>query len=55
MYSKKPGTDSPLFAFDNVVATPHLGAWTEEAPVRASTFIAEQVAAVLRASSPATP
>ena len=28
VYAKEPCTDSPLFEFDNVVATPHLGAST---------------------------
>jgi len=47
VYPKEPTTESPLFAFDCVVATPHLGASTVEAQLRASTIIAEQVAAVL--------
>ena len=39
--------DFPLLAFDNVVATPHLGASTEEAQDKAGTIIAEQVMAGL--------
>ena len=31
VYAEEPCTDSPLFGMDNVVATPHLGASTEEA------------------------
>jgi D-3-phosphoglycerate dehydrogenase len=47
VYPKEPTTESPLFKYENVVATPHLGASTVEAQLRASTIIAEQVAAVL--------
>lgn len=31
VYAEEPCTDSPLFGMENVVATPHLGASTEEA------------------------
>src|SRR3954452_1929555 len=31
VYAKEPCTDSPLFELENVVATPHLGASTDEA------------------------
>ena len=31
VYASEPCTDSPLFTLDNVVATPHLGASTDEA------------------------
>src|SRR4051812_13666079 len=37
VYAAEPCTDSPLFAFDNVVATPHLGASTAEAQDKAGT------------------
>jgi D-3-phosphoglycerate dehydrogenase len=37
----------PLLAFDNVVATPHLAASTDEAQDRAGVIVAEQVAAAL--------
>lgn len=47
VYPTEPTTESPLFKYDNVVCTPHLGASTVEAQLRASTIIAEQVAAVL--------
>ena len=47
VYPKEPTTESPLFKYPNVVATPHLGASTVEAQLRAGTIIAEQVAAVL--------
>ena len=35
VYAKEPCTDSPLFGFDQVVATPHLGASTDEAQEKA--------------------
>ena len=43
VYAKEPCTDSPLFAFDNVVATPHLGASTSEAQEKAGTQVARSV------------
>src|SRR5665647_1801297 len=48
VYPKEPTTESPLFKYDSVVATPHLGASTVEAQLRAGTIIAEQVAAILK-------
>lgn len=48
VYEQEPCTDSPLFAFDSVVATPHLGASTAEAQDKAGLMIAEQIAAGLR-------
>ncbi|HOU28833.1 MAG TPA: phosphoglycerate dehydrogenase [Thermoleophilia bacterium] len=47
VYPTEPTTESPLFKYESVVATPHLGASTVEAQLRAGTIIAEQVAAVL--------
>jgi len=43
VYSKEPCIDSPLFAFDNVVVTPHLGASTHEAQEKAGTQVARSV------------
>jgi D-3-phosphoglycerate dehydrogenase / 2-oxoglutarate reductase len=43
VYAKEPCTDSPLFGFDNVVATPHLGASTAEAQEKAGTQVARSV------------
>jgi D-3-phosphoglycerate dehydrogenase len=43
VYSTEPCTDSPLFGFDNVVATPHLGASTHEAQEKAGTQVARSV------------
>lgn len=43
VYAKEPCTDSPLFGFDNVIATPHLGASTAEAQEKAGTQVARSV------------
>jgi len=48
VFEVEPTTESPLFAFDNVIVTPHLGASTEEAQDRAGEQIADLVAAGLR-------
>ncbi len=45
VYASEPCTDSPLFGLDNVVATPHLGASTEEAQEKAGIAVAESVVA----------
>jgi D-3-phosphoglycerate dehydrogenase len=45
VYATEPCTDSQLFALDNVVATPHLGASTEEAQEKAGVAVAESVVA----------
>jgi D-3-phosphoglycerate dehydrogenase len=46
VYAQEPYT-GPLLELDNVVATPHLAASTEEAQDRAGVIVAEQVAAAL--------
>jgi len=43
VYSREPCTDSPLFGLDSVVATPHLGASTDEAQERAGIAVAMSV------------
>lgn len=43
VFSSEPCTESPLFGLPNVVATPHLGASTQEAQDKAGVTIAEQV------------
>jgi D-3-phosphoglycerate dehydrogenase len=43
VFSTEPCTDSPLFALDEVVATPHLGASTDEAQERAGIAVAVSV------------
>jgi D-3-phosphoglycerate dehydrogenase len=48
VYAKEPCTASPLFAFDNVVATPHLGASTVEAQDKAGLAVARSVKLALR-------
>jgi len=47
VFSSEPMTESPLFAFPNVIVTPHLGASTAEATDRAGYQAAEQVVAAL--------
>lgn len=43
VFSTEPMTESPLFALDAVVVTPHLGASTREAQDKAADTIAQQV------------
>jgi len=43
VFSKEPMTESPLFALDSVVVTPHLGASTREAQDKAGDTIADMV------------
>jgi D-3-phosphoglycerate dehydrogenase len=43
VFAKEPTTDSPLFALESVVVSPHLGASTAEAQDKAGVTIAEQV------------
>ncbi|HMT32274.1 MAG TPA: phosphoglycerate dehydrogenase [Dermatophilaceae bacterium] len=43
VFAKEPCTDSPVFEFDNVVVTPHLGASTEEAQEKAGVSVARSV------------
>jgi D-3-phosphoglycerate dehydrogenase len=47
VFAEEPLTESPLFALDSVVVTPHLGASTKEAQDKAGTTIAEQVVLAL--------
>ncbi|MHB8242085.1 MAG: phosphoglycerate dehydrogenase [Solirubrobacteraceae bacterium] len=47
VFPSEPMTESPLFAYSNVVVTPHLGASTAEATDRAGYQSAEQVVAAL--------
>jgi len=48
VYPKEPTTDDVLFKYDQVVNTPHLGASTKEAQLRAGVQTAEQVALALK-------
>jgi D-3-phosphoglycerate dehydrogenase len=43
VFASEPCTDSPLFELDNVVATPHLGASTDEAQEKAGIAVAKSV------------
>ncbi|MEU0022729.1 phosphoglycerate dehydrogenase [Streptomyces rochei] len=43
VYATEPCTDSPLFQFDQVVCTPHLGASTDEAQEKAGIAVANSV------------
>ncbi|GAA5150702.1 phosphoglycerate dehydrogenase [Nocardioides marinquilinus] len=43
VFAVEPCTDSPLFDLENVVATPHLGASTEEAQEKAGVAVARSV------------
>ncbi|WP_413801613.1 phosphoglycerate dehydrogenase [Streptomyces iranensis] len=43
VFSQEPCTESPLFEFDNVVVTPHLGASTGEAQEKAGIAVARSV------------
>ena len=47
VFPEEPITEHPLFEFENVVVTPHLGASTAEAQDRAGVITAEQVVAAL--------
>lgn len=47
VFAKEPTTESPLFALDQVVVSPHLGASTREAQDKAGDTIAEQVGLAL--------
>jgi D-3-phosphoglycerate dehydrogenase / 2-oxoglutarate reductase len=47
VFASEPMTEHPLFAYPNVVVTPHLGASTAEATDRAGYQSAEQVVAAL--------
>jgi D-3-phosphoglycerate dehydrogenase len=43
VFETEPATDSPLFGFENVVCTPHLGAATAEAQENVALQVAEQM------------
>ena len=47
VFGSEPMTEHPLFSYENVVVTPHLGASTAEATDRAGYQCAEQVVAAL--------
>ncbi len=54
VFQTEPITDHPLFAYPNVIVTPHLGASTAEANDRAGLQAAEQIVAALTGGSVTT-
>jgi D-3-phosphoglycerate dehydrogenase len=52
VFAKEPPGLSSLVAHPHVIATPHIGAQTEEAQNRASEDIAAEVLVVLRGEKP---
>ncbi len=44
VFEVEPAKENPLFAYENLVATPHLGASTSEAQVNVAVQVAEQMA-----------
>jgi len=52
VYESEPPAGSPLLELDNVVFTPHVGASTKEAQMRAGTVAAEQMLTALRGERP---
>lgn len=52
VFEEEPPKNSKLLELDNVVLTPHIGASTKEAQIRAGTICAEQVIKVLRGEEP---
>lgn len=50
-----PPADSPLFGFDNVILTPHIGFYSEESLVDLQTKATEEVVRVIRGQMPRNP
>jgi D-3-phosphoglycerate dehydrogenase / 2-oxoglutarate reductase len=48
VFAEEPTTESPLFGFESVVVSPHLGASTTEAQDKAGTSVAEMVRLALQ-------
>jgi D-3-phosphoglycerate dehydrogenase len=43
VYEKEPAKESPLFAIENVILTPHIGAQTKEGQIRVATEVASVI------------
>jgi D-3-phosphoglycerate dehydrogenase len=52
VFEKEPVTDHPLFRYEQVLVTPHLGGSTEEAQARVGSTVAEQVVEALAGRLP---
>ena len=52
VYEEEPPGETPLLKFDNVNFTPHIGANTKEAQIKAGTICAEQMINVLNGEVP---
>jgi len=52
VFNKEPPSESPLLKLENVIATPHLGASTEEAQRNAAVITAEEIRKVLLNKTP---
>ncbi|MCL6559959.1 MAG: phosphoglycerate dehydrogenase, partial [Firmicutes bacterium] len=48
VFEKEPNTESPLYEFNNFIATPHLGASTKEAQLCVACDVAEEIVAALK-------
>jgi D-3-phosphoglycerate dehydrogenase len=48
VFETEPPKESPLFEFDNLIGTPHLGASTKEAQTNVAVAVAEQIIAYLK-------
>ena len=51
-FRQEPATDSPLMELDNFIATPHIGAATYEATLRAGMMASQNALRVLRGERP---
>jgi len=47
VFEKEPNTESPLLQLPNFIATPHLGASTEEAQLNVAVDVSEEIVAAL--------